>query len=438
MKNDISLFARHFYKLGFNVTCISNIPTDFNFQSKNILKCPNHDWQKYYESRQTIEEFQTLDFDNALGLGTTTAFNNLLVIDIDGCLDSTILPIFLSQLGLPRNYEWVIQTGSRNGFHIYVYCKKFEYLEENTGVCTYPPNEGNRLIFEKVELLWRSHSILPPSLHISSFHYRFLNCKVPQKAPLSITQDDMESFIQHFLDADVANYFCEYSQETIEWKKCFYPRISKSEPAEEFDLANNSGPFLAFVDLETDGLRTNNTEPNIIQIAWLITNLDGQILKEESYLINTEKLDKNNAFDINNISIGTIKQIGIDCDEALKYFTNDLAFCHYLVAHNINFDVPIINNHLKKAGMPMVSKKLRQICTMTSSVEFCAIEGKSGLRYPKLSELYAKLFKKELNQVHNAELDVLVTAKCFRELLSMNVITLPPLPRVKLSELLGL
>jgi hypothetical protein len=57
--------------------------------------------------------------------------------------------------------------------------------------------------------------------------------------------------------------------------------------------------------------------------------------------------------------------------------------------------------------------KLKRICTMKSTTEFCGIETRHGYKYPKLEELYNKLFDEDIDRQHDAKDDVFITAKCF-------------------------
>ena len=53
---------------------------------------------------------------------------------------------------------------------------------------------------------------------------------------------------------------------------------------------------------------------------------------------------------------------------------------------------------------------------MESTINFCAIKGPYGNKWPKLSELYYKLFRTDFKEAHNAIVDISATAKCFWEL----------------------
>ena len=62
---------------------------------------------------------------------------------------------------------------------------------------------------------------------------------------------------------------------------------------------------------------------------------------------------------------------------------------------------------------------------MKETINYCSIPNYDGrLKFPKLTELYKKLFDYDIEQKHNAESDALLTAKCFKELLDKGIIEL--------------
>jgi hypothetical protein len=57
------------------------------------------------------------------------------------------------------------------------------------------------------------------------------------------------------------------------------------------------------------------------------------------------------------------------------------------------------------------------ICTMKTTVDFCALKGNGErFKYPKLWELYKKLFWEYFIGAHDALVDVEATLKAFLEL----------------------
>jgi len=72
---------------------------------------------------------------------------------------------------------------------------------------------------------------------------------------------------------------------------------------------------------------------------------------------------------------------------------------------------------------------MAKICTMMKSTSFCKIPGANGRpKWPKLEELYHKLFNKSFAGAHNALADVEACAECFYELVRLGVITIEAQP----------
>jgi hypothetical protein len=171
MDNLNYLHGLHYFNLGLNATCISNIVTEHNFYNKNIFKVPCHKWKDLRDRRQTIEELKAYPWDKSTGVGVVAGFNNLHLMDIDGCISQNFLFNILKYLGLPNDYEWVVQSGSLNGYHIYFFSNRFENLKSDDVVSTFPANSKHEYLFDKIEILWKTHAVLPPSLHNSSHEY---------------------------------------------------------------------------------------------------------------------------------------------------------------------------------------------------------------------------------------------------------------------------
>jgi DNA polymerase-3 subunit epsilon len=89
------------------------------------------------------------------------------------------------------------------------------------------------------------------------------------------------------------------------------------------------------------------------------------------------------------------------------------------VCHNINFDVKVVLNELVMAGIDI--KKVDTFCSMVEAVNFCEItpKVKGQYKWPKLSELYFKLFKSEIENAHNSYYDVVNCAKCYFALIEI-------------------
>ena len=95
----------------------------------------------------------------------------------------------------------------------------------------------------------------------------------------------------------------------------------------------------------------------------------------------------------------------------------------YLIAHNIDFDYPVALCEMIRCGFATEKlKSLKRICTMKSSTDFCKLPSARGYKYPKLVELYYKLFNKTLIETHNSKTDAAMCMLCFKELFNKQII----------------
>jgi hypothetical protein len=435
--NNILLYAKHYFSLGLNVTCMSNHINEFNFFSKNVLKSPNHQWKNLLIQRQSISEFESYDWNNATGVGCMTGLDNICAIDIDSCSDYNFLEEALELLGLPKNYEWVVQSGSKNGFHIIIKVEKFDFLDETEVVTSFPPSDNYKHVFEKVELLWNTNLVLPPSIHNSGQTYEFVNCKIPTIPPFEFGQGrskgnrslNLLKFIDKYLDIEKRSYGNEYGEILFE----FIPSNIPSNLSLENVANMTEGKITCVVNIETDCLpnaQSNRTGiqiefPNIIKIAWILMDDKGKFLKRESELINFIGIKQTEAFSKNNLDVNLVKKISKEPTEVFKKFVADIKITSNIVVHNADLNFPIIKNQLQKYSLQDPFNNKRIICTMKETVHYCnIISPNNELKFPKLTELYEKLFKNKIEQRNNAESDALLTTRCFKELVNKKIIDL--------------
>lgn len=247
--NDLKRYAVLYHSIGFNVTCITNYLTEYNKKERNILKTPYHKWEHFYNERQKKEELLSYDWENAIGIGLVLGsdngfrklvfkypnlnhktykyisaladgmpddlirrmlgINSLRAFDIDGCNTYSVVENLLKVLGLPWDYEWIIKSGSNNGYHIIVkdfelggiYCENGAPLKYLAGeeVVVFLPNHNYHGLFERIELRWKAHLVLPPSRHISGNYYEFSNGNFPISEPLQVRKN-LRDFLLNFVE----------------------------------------------------------------------------------------------------------------------------------------------------------------------------------------------------------------------------------------------
>ena len=160
----------YFEKFGFNVLPLAG-------------KKPIINWEEWQSNKQTIDDFEKMDWEKSTGIGAVMSINNLRCIDIDGVEDPKLVTKLLSDLGLPENYTWVIQSGSGEGYHIYCSCNVSSIDKLGGKKAVYKFKMKVEGICHHLELRWQDcQTALPPSQHESGGVYSFFNSD-PTEAP---------------------------------------------------------------------------------------------------------------------------------------------------------------------------------------------------------------------------------------------------------------
>jgi DNA polymerase III epsilon subunit-like protein len=456
----IKFYADYFYKMGFNISFLSNKPTEYNFIfGPKKLKAPSYEWEIFYERRQSPEELNSYNWDEVLGIGLILGFNNLAAIDIDGCVDQDILYDILQFLDLPKDYEWVVKSGSTAGFHIIFktvlpeidednirpkfseYFTDYQPIDSSFGKkevnayyprfpLTYENLKINENAFCKIEFKWKRHIIVPPSLHACGGKYKFIN-EIPTNPPEWIDFEKLHEF-QHAVSGNAA---CDSMGEGY----------SVEMARNEFNGSNRA----LVLDIETNGLVLNNSKnnnetenwnetknwPRLLQISWGVClnyrhhYYNDFYLSEETkishlYLVKREirniainnfTLDPN-ASRIHGLNETFLLNMGEDLKEVLIELIHEINKCDFIVCHNVKFDIGVIMSEMERCGLSEfnIFKEKKFYCTMEQNVELCKI-GNEPYKYPSLGELYKFCFKKPLIPVHNSIHDVLITIHCYNK-----------------------
>ena len=193
---------------------------------------------------------------------------------------------------------------------------------------------------------------------------------------------------------------------------------------------------ILFFDTETTGVpRKYNAPvsdsynwPRLVQLAWIMTDQDGNILKRKSAIIKPNGFTiPSDATAVHGITTESAQREGQLLKEILDEFIFDLSFAERVVGHNIDFDQHIVGAELYRFDMDynlLMDKP--STCTMNSSTDFCAIPSSNsyfgGYKWPSLQELYRKLFNRDFADAHDALSDVIATKECFFELRKRGII----------------
>ena len=186
-----------------------------------------------------------------------------------------------------------------------------------------------------------------------------------------------------------------------------------------------------FFDTETTGLPRNYKAPSsdtanwprLVQLSWICVDADGTVLKEEDHIIKPQgfRIPKE-ASNLHGITNEIAVQKGEPLDEVISAFMADVSNAEKIVGHNVSFDTHIVGAELIRSGKKDTLASKPSICTMQSTIDYCAIPGYYGFKYPKLQELHRKLFGCQFQDAHNSLSDIRATLKCFKELVARGII----------------
>ena len=193
------------------------------------------------------------------------------------------------------------------------------------------------------------------------------------------------------------------------------------------------GIVLLFIDTETTGLprysATTDTEkwPRIVQLAWSLYDTEGNRESRNSFIIYpTDFTIPRDSARIHGITTERAKAEGVSLHKVLPQFNADVEKAKVIIAHNADFDLPIITTEFLRCRMATTLAEKQKFCTMKAPgiVSYCKIPNASGTRskWPKLTELHLHLFETEFSGSHDAGADVEACAKCYFELRRRGVI----------------
>ena len=187
-------------------------------------------------------------------------------------------------------------------------------------------------------------------------------------------------------------------------------------------------PRVIVFDVETTGLpskyNANVQElevwPSIVQFSWLVYDTDEMdLVSIQDYIVKLKDgmlvpVESTNIHGITNEKMLT----GKDIEQVLYKFYEELESCSFIIAHNLKFDksmilVESIRNNIE----PIFNNKV-EFCTMINGTKICNLKRKNYRnqivsKFPKLVELYKKLFNELPNNLHNSLNDVLVCFRCY-------------------------
>lgn len=186
-----------------------------------------------------------------------------------------------------------------------------------------------------------------------------------------------------------------------------------------------------FFDTETTGVPRNYKAPvtdsanwpRLVQLGWIVTDDMGIEIKVANSIIRPDGFTiPAEVAKLHGITTERALAEGEPLLDVLQRFSSDLSEVQYIVGHNIEFDKNIVSAELCRMKMSYRFNQWQSYCTMQAGTNLCRIYGPYGYKWPKLIELYKKLFGRIFEDAHNAFADITATKECFWEMRNRGLI----------------
>lgn len=395
---------------------------------KTIFELPpeGHLFSEHHFCARGISLFN-YNWFNATGIGIYSGGGSKIrCIDIDGCNNTVFLDSFLESLGLNKYYDWVVYTGSNDGFHIWIWCDddipntvllKGEARSQfkKNHVLFFAPRKEYENTFKVIELRWNSFCMLPPSYGPSGHQYKF-RYGLPKLGKNISIDKILDSLSAVGYNTSIIQDSIIYRDFTMGWSN-----------SEELEVK-----FLC-IDTETTGLPNDYNKPftdtdnwpHIVQLSYILFVYKGdkiKILKEKDFILSPDKTYKvpEESTRIHGISDKKARKEGFERKDVLNFLAHQLEYVDYIIGHNIDFDINVLRAEFTRENIDVDEsfEHIKKVCTMKSSMPLYSKLSK----WPKLEDLYYDLTDNPMIGAHNSLNDVRATIVCFNKLIEKGII----------------
>jgi DNA polymerase-3 subunit epsilon len=168
-------------------------------------------------------------------------------------------------------------------------------------------------------------------------------------------------------------------------------------------------------DTETTGLWEKTLpcghegQPKLVQLAAILKDVETrrEFMRVSLVIYRTEPIPEP-AVKVHGTTLAISQEVGLDERDVLNIFARMIECADVAIAHNIEFDINIINNAARlMSGDPKLDlfAGKKKFCTMLASVPVCKLPSKFGHRgfaWPKLEEAVRLLLGREPSDAHQA------------------------------------
>ena len=172
--------------------------------------------------------------------------------------------------------------------------------------------------------------------------------------------------------------------------------------------------MLLFFDTETTGFPEDDA--HVIQLGAILAEMDGRERATLNVMLDWGVLVPSPARAVHGLSADLVARCGVEPVPALLTFAEMVAKAARLVAHNTEFDAPMMMLALNMCGLLRAAGTVRakpKLCTMTVAApvldlppsERMMAAGIAGPKKPRLAEAYSYFTGRALEGAHDALAD---------------------------------
>jgi len=206
-----------------------------------------------------------------------------------------------------------------------------------------------------------------------------------------------------------------------------------------------------FFDTETNGLwrrdlpSNHKDQPRLVSMAFQVCDDKEKIIAQYSSRIEPKSRDVPNFIipkeveDIHGISTQEAQDTGIALQYPLAIMTYFISKCHTMVAHNLAFDLQILERELEILNF--IYKQPEKLhCTMMMAKDQLKLKADyNDYKFPKLEECFKHFFHRGVHNYHDALLDVQLCRELYFHMKRMGIegVTHQAIPKELLNRIEG-
>ena len=162
----------------------------------------------------------------------------------------------------------------------------------------------------------------------------------------------------------------------------------------------------------------------VVQITLMLCNENLEQIELKDFIIKADNFSINNS-SFHGITNEISQSEGVPFSVIVDVIKLYIPKVSHIMAHNLNFDLSIINSELYRINEISLISELKSkelVCTMKDTKSIVKATNNYGLKDPSLKELYHHVFNKDMENAHNSKYDVINLHLSIKQLYDQNQI----------------